>query len=152
MCCRTYRALHFKKDMQVITDKTPLHSVYVVDEEGISKIFEELKRVLASQADCHTTLIYFSPENKFIFHRELGILQNRYPTQFMLCPVSENVIDASATFQELLEAAINSNTKDRLIFIVSGDEELIDIASNHLWFLGIPKNQIKIYFLGQVKN
>jgi len=138
--------------MQVITDKRSLHSVYVVDEDGISKIFEELKQVLASQADCHTTLIYFSHENKFIFQRELEILQNRYPTQFMMYAVRENVIDASTTLQELLEAAINSNTKDRLIFIVSGDEELIDIASNHLWFLGIPKNKIKIYFLGQVRN
>ena len=138
--------------MQTITEKGSLHSVYVVDEEGISKIFEELKKVLASQTDFHTTLIYFSPDNKFIFHRELEILQNRYPTQFIVYPVRENVIDASTTLQELLEAAINSNTKDRLIFIVSGDEELIDVASNHLWFLGIPKNQIKIYYLGQTGN
>jgi hypothetical protein len=133
--------------MQAITDKTSLHSVYVVDEEGMEKIFEELKQVLTSQPDSHTTLIYLSSENNFIFDNELEILQKRYPTQFILYPVREKVIDVSTTLQELLEAVINSNTKDRLIFILSGDEELIYIVSNQLWFLGICKNQIKIYCL-----
>ena len=133
--------------MQAVSDKRSLHSVYVVDEEGMSKLFEELKQVLASQADHHTTLIYVSPENNFIFNRELEILQKRYPTQFILYPVREEVIDASTTLQELLEAIINSNTKDRLLFIASGNEELIYIVSKQLWFLGVCKNQIKIYFL-----
>jgi len=133
--------------MQTITDKTSLHSVYIVDEEGISKLFTELKQTLASEADYDTTLIYFSPENEFVFRRELEILQKRYPTKFILFPVGENVIDASTTLRELLEAASNSNTKDKLIFILSGDEELIDIVSSQLWFLGIHKNQIEAYFL-----
>jgi hypothetical protein len=131
--------------MQAIIDNTSLHSVYVVDEEGISKMFTELKQVLVSQADCHTTLIYFSPENKFIFYPELEILRKRYPTQFILYPVRENVNEVSTTLQEFLEAIINSNTKYRLIFVLSGDEELIHIVSNQLWFLGISKNQIKIH-------
>ena len=131
--------------MQAIIDNTSLHSVYVVDEEGISKMFTELKQVLASQADCHTTLIYFSPENKFIFYPELEILRKRYPTQFILYPVREKVNEVSTTLQEFLEAIINSNTKYRLIFVLSGDEELIHIVSNQLWFLGISKNQIKIH-------
>jgi hypothetical protein len=59
--------------------------------------------------------------------------------------VREKVNDASTSLQEFLEAVINSNTKHRLIFILSGDEELTDIVSNQLWFLGISKNQIKIY-------
>ena len=133
--------------MQAITDKTSLHSVYVVDEEGVSNIFRELKEILASQPNYHATLIYSSPENSFIFDRELQILQRRYPTQFILYPVRQKVSDASTTLQELLEAIINSNTKHRLIFILSGDEELIYIASNQLWFLNISKDQIKIYFL-----
>jgi len=133
--------------MQAITDKTSLHSVYIVDEEGISKIFTELKHMLTSHADNHTTLIYFSPENNFLFGRELEILQKRYPSQLVLYPVREKVIDASTLLQELLEAVINSNTKHRLIFILSGDEELIYIVSNQLWFLGISKDQIKIYVL-----
>ena len=131
--------------MQAIIDKTSLHSVYVVDEEGMSKIFADLKQMLVLQH--HATLIYFSSKDNFIFDRELEILQKRYPSQFILYPVREKVIDASTTLQELLEAVINSNTKDRLIFILSGDEELIHIVSNQLWFLGICKNQIKIYFL-----
>ena len=133
--------------MQALTDKTSLHSVYVVDEEGISNIFTELKEILASQIDNHTTLIYISPENSFIFDRELEILQKRYPTQLVLHPVREKVMDASTRLQELLEAVINSNTKVRLIFILSGDEELIHIVSDRLWFLGISKNQIKVYLL-----
>ena len=133
--------------MQAMIDNTSLHSVYIVDEEGMSKIFTEFKQMLASQGDNHTTLIYISPENNFIFNKELEILQKRYPTQFILYPAREKVIDTSTKLQELLEAVINSNTKDRLIFILSGDEELTDIVSNQLWFLGICKNQIKIYFL-----
>ena len=133
--------------MQAITDKTSLHSVYIVDEEGISEVFKEIKHMLVSQAGNHTTLIYFSPENNFIFDRELEILLKRYPAQFILYPARGKVIDASTTLQELLEAVINSNTKDRLIFILSGDEELIYTVSNQLWFLGIPKDQIKIYCL-----
>jgi hypothetical protein len=93
------------------------------------------------------TLIYFSSERNFIFERELDILQKRYPSQFIWNAVREKVIAASTTLQELLEAVINSNTKDRMIFILSGDEELIYIVSNQLWFLGICKNQIKIYCL-----
>ena len=138
--------------MQAITDKNSLHSVYIVGEEGISKIFTELKHMLASYADNHTTLVYFSPENDFIFARELEILQKRYPTQLALYPVREKVIDASTLLQELLEAIINSNTKQRLVFILSGDEELIYIVSNQLWFLNISKDQIKIYVVGQMRN
>jgi hypothetical protein len=130
--------------MQAITDKTSLHSVYVLDEEGISNIFTELKEMLALQADCHTTLIYFFGDANAVYERELEILQKRYPTQLILCPLRGKVIDASPTLQELLEAVINSNTKHRLLFILSGDEELIYIASNQLWFLGISKNQIQI--------
>src|SRR6476620_3037719 len=123
--------------MQAMIDSTSLHSVYIVDEDGMSKIFADLKQTLVSQQDA--TLIYFSSENNFIFDRELEILQKRYPTQFILYPVQEKVIDASTTLQEVLEAVINSNTKDMLIFIPAGDEELIYIASNQLWFLGIYK-------------
>ena len=133
--------------MQAITDKTSLHSIYVVDEEGVSNIFRELKEILASQPNYHATLIYSSPENSFIFDSELQILQRRYPTQFILYPVRQKVSDASTTLQELLEAIINSNTKDMLTYILSGDEELLHIVSNRLWFLDICKSQIKIYFL-----
>lgn len=132
--------------MQAITDKTSLHSVYVVDEEGMGKIFSELKRILASQGDYHTTLVYFSPETNFIFDRELEILQKRYPTLLILYPLGDKIVDASTALQELLEAVINSNTKHRLTFILSGNNELIHIVSNQLWFLGISKNQSKTIF------
>jgi len=128
--------------MQAMIDNTSLHSVYIVDEDGMSKIFADLKQTLVLQNDA--TLIYFSSESNFIFERELEILQKRYPSQFILYGMREKLIEASTTLQELLEAVINSNTKDRLIFIPAGDEELIYIASNQLWFLGIYKNQIKI--------
>jgi hypothetical protein len=128
--------------MQAMIDNTSLHSVYIVDEDGMSKIFADLKQTLVLQNDA--TLIYFSSERNFIFERELDILQKRYPSQFIWNGVREKVIAASTTLQELLEAVINSNTKDRMIFILSGDEELIYIVSNQLWFLGICKNQIKI--------
>jgi ferredoxin-NADP reductase len=134
--------------MQAMIDKTALHSVYIIDEEGIISIFEELKEMLALQPESHTTLIYCSAKNNAIFDKELEILQKRYPTRLILYPVREKVIDISASLQELLEAVINSNTKYRQIFILSGNEELIYIASNHLWFLGISKNQIQVRFLG----
>src|SRR5687767_14187366 len=64
---------------------------------------------VASQADNHTTLIYFSPENNLIFTENLRY-GKRYPTQFILYPVRKKVIDASTT------PVINSNTKDRADF------------------------------------
>ena len=129
--------------MQTIIDKTSLHFVYVVDEAGMSRIFTDLKQKLVLQH--HVTLIYFSPKDNFIFKRELEILQKRYPSQIIVYKKGEELIDASTSVQELLEAVINSNTKDNLIFILSQDEELIHIVSNRLWFLGICKNQIQIY-------
>jgi len=129
--------------MQVTIDRTSLHFVYVVDEEGMSRIFGDFKQKLVLQH--HVTLIYFSPKNNFIFDRELEILQRRYPSQIILRQMKEKLIDASASIQELLEAVINSNTKDNLIFMLCGDDELIHIVSNRLWFLGICKNQIQIY-------
>ena len=124
-------------------DNTSLHSVYIVDEDGMSKIFADLKQTLVLQNDA--TLIYFSSESNFIFERELEILQKRYPSQIIVYKKGEELIDASTSIQELLEAVINSNTKDNLIFILSQDEELIHIVSTRLWFLGINKNQIQIY-------
>jgi len=124
-------------------DKISLHFVYVVNEEGMSSIFEEFKQKLVFQH--HASLIYFSSNDNFIFSKELDILQKRYPTQFILYKIREELVDASTSVQELLEAVINSNTKDKLLFILSHDEELIHIVSDRLWFLGICKNQIEIY-------
>ena len=129
--------------MQATIDKTSLHFVYVVDEEGMSRIFADFKQKLVLQH--HATLIYFSPEDNFIFKRELEILQRRYSSQIILHQMGEKLIDGSTSIQELLEVVINSNTKDNLIFILSGDEELGHIVSNRLWFLGIRKNQIQMY-------
>jgi hypothetical protein len=127
--------------MQPAIDKFSLHLVYVVDEEGMTIIFSDLKEKLVMQH--HVTLIYFSPKNNFIFNRELEILQKRYPSQIILHQMREKFIDASISIQELLEAVINSNTKDNLLFILSHDDELIHIVSNRLWFLGICENQIQ---------
>ena len=129
--------------MQATIDKTSLHFVYVVDEEGMNRIFTDFKQKLVLQH--HATLICFSHNDNFIFNRELEMLQKRYPSQFILYQMRENLFNASASIQELLEAVINSNTKDNLIFMLCGDDELIHIVSNRLWFLGISKNQIQIY-------
>jgi len=125
-----------------MVDETSLHAVYIVNEDGMRKIFADLKETLVSQND--VTLIYFSSENNFIFDRELTILQQRHLSQFILYKLKERLIDASSSLQELLEAIINSNTKDKLIFTVSGDEELIHIVTHRLWFLDVSKDQIKV--------
>jgi hypothetical protein len=52
----------------------------------------------------------------------------------------EELIDASASIQELLEAVINSNTKDNLIFILSQDEGLIHIVSTGFGFGYLQKS------------
>jgi hypothetical protein len=123
-------------------EKTSFHFVYVVNEEGMSSIFEDFKQKLVFPH--HATLIYFSSNDSFIFSKELDILQKRYPTQFILYKMSEELVDASTSVQELLEAVINSNTKDKLLFILWHNDELIHVVSNRLWFLGVCKNQIKI--------
>lgn len=127
--------------MQATINKTSLHSAFVVDEAGISTIFADLKQTLVLQH--HATLIYLCSGNNFIFESELEILQKRHPSQFILFLIREK--RGYGSLQELLEAIINSNTKDNLVFILSGNEEHIHIASNQLYFLGIGKNEIKIY-------
>ena len=104
------------------------------------------KIIYASLASNQTTLIYFSPENNFIFGRELkycksGILLNSYCIR-----CGKKLLMLQTTLQEIWEAVINSNTKDKLIFILSGDEELIYIVSNQLWFWGICKIKSKSIF------
>jgi hypothetical protein len=121
--------------------------VYVVDEAGMREIFIELKQMLVSQPDTHTTLVYCSAEDNFIFSKELDILQKRFPAQLIVYLVKRNPVDASTLLQEFLEAIINANTSVDLLFVLSGDEELIHVVSDRLWFLGIHNQQIKIWFL-----
>ena len=123
-----------------MVNEKSLHAVYIVNEDGLNKVFTDIKETLASQNDA--TLIYFSAENDFVYSRELNILRKRYPSQFVIYKIRESVLDKPSSFQELLEAIINANTKEKLIFVLSGDEELNHIVSNCLWFLSIDKNQI----------
>ena len=125
-----------------MTDNNSLHFVYIVNEDGMSRAFVELKQKLAQQH--HATLIYLSSNDSFVFNRELEILEKRFPAQFVMYQLKEMLPDCSASVQELLEAVINSNTRDNLIFILSQNEELIHTVSNRLWFLGISKTQIQI--------
>jgi len=85
---------------------------------------------LASQADNQTTPINVSPENDFIFGRELEILQEDIPLNSFCIRRGKKLLMFQQQFKKILEAIINSNTKDRLIFILSEDEELICIVSN----------------------
>lgn len=128
--------------MQTKFDKTSFHFVYVVDEEGMNRIFADFKQKLAFQHD--VTLIRVAAANNFTFNKELEILQKRYSSQLMLYTMIVEVVNGSALIQEVIEAVINSNTKDKMIFIMSQDEELIHVVSNVLWFLGISKDQIRI--------
>lgn len=124
-----------------MTDNNSLHFVYVVNEDGMSRAFTALKQKLAHQH--HATLIYLSSNVSFVFNRELEILEKRFPAQFVMYQLKESLPDCSASVQELLEAVINSNTKENLIFILTQNEELIYTVSDRLWFLGICKNQIQ---------
>jgi hypothetical protein len=101
---------------------------------------------LASQADNQTTLKYFSPENNFIFGRELEILQKRYPTPFILYPGREKVIDASTTLQEILEVVINSNTKDRLILFCQEMKNLFISSQTSFGFWVSAKSNQNLFF------
>jgi NAD(P)H-flavin reductase len=125
-------------------DEKSLHVVYVVDEKGKPKILAHLKQAIDPLH--HTTLIYLYSKDDFIFDRELDLLQKRHPIQFLLNPVKEKMGDVATALQELLKAVINSNTKDKLIFILSADDEVVFNASHTLWLSGIEEKQIKIHF------
>ena len=92
-------------------------------------------------------LIYLYSKDDFIFEREIDMLQKCYPIQFMLNVVNEKISDVATPLRELLKAAINSNTKDKLIFILSADDEVVYNASHTLYLSGIEEKQIKIHFL-----
>jgi ferredoxin-NADP reductase len=123
-----------------------VHYVYLGDKEGMGEIFVKLKKVLASQPDTLVTLIYCSAEDNLIFSFELEILQKRYPSRLLVYHLKNSPIDAAAMLQELLEALINTDTSDNLMFILSGDEEFVHVVTDRLWFLGISKQQIKLLF------
>jgi ferredoxin-NADP reductase len=123
-----------------------VHYVYAVDKKGMSDIFIRLKNVLASQPDTLATLIYCSAEDSFIFSKELEVLQKRYPSRLLVYLLNSSPIGAAAMLQEVLESLINADTSDDLLFILSGDEEFINVVTDRLWFLGIGKQQINLLF------
>lgn len=90
----------------------------------------------------HISLVYLSTDTVFTFRRELQVLQQHYPSQFLIFFENNNPEIAYNEFQETLEVIINSNTMPEIDFILSGDEELINQAENALYILDIDKKSI----------
>jgi len=123
---------------------TCIHTVFITDEKGISLVFNELKSKLADHPTDFLTLIYTTNQDEKLplFKAELTSLEKRFSHQLEIHYTS--YVPSTSTnkpiFQETLEVVINSNLSDKMLFQVFGDEELIELAIELLWFLGIREN------------
>lgn len=114
------------------------HSVFVADDEGIDigfpKIVELLKHAPAS--NMHISLLYISKSVDFIFRGELKVLTKRFPTT--LITYFNRTLQ-----QEIIETIINTNTKSKMEFFLSVNEELQVKILDKLRFLNIDNENIR---------
>ena len=124
-----------------------LHLVFITDEKGIQKTFNLLKKRLSESTNNFLTLIYCIPkmQNHPLYNDELKILESRFSQQlkvFYISKETNSVCKNIIAGLTVLEIIINSNVKAVMKFLINGKEELIEVMSEQLYFLGIEKNQI----------
>lgn len=116
------------------------HRVFVADNGGIDIGFPEIVELLKydPSSDMHISLLYISQSANFVFRRELKVLTKRFPTAFI-------TYYNRTLQQEIIEMIINTNTKPKIEFFLSVNEELQVMILDKLRFLNIDIENI--YFL-----
>jgi ferredoxin-NADP reductase len=123
------------------------HFVFITGERGINDAFELIKSKLRNEPDSCLTLIYFYSAylSQPLFKAELENLEKRFPskliTHFLSCR-NEHLPEYLESHQQILEIVINSNTFSTMLFMIQGNEEMINSFSDRLHFLGIKSNHI----------
>lgn len=125
------------------------HLVIVTDDYAVPLAISFLKSKLSENVDNCLTLIY-SVTQQFqqpLFKSELEGLERRFSHQLLVYYLFMD--ESFMTYyteksQQTFEVVINSNIRRFMEFIVFGKEELVELASVQLRFLGIKEDQISI--------
>lgn len=115
------------------------HIVFIADNEGIDIGFPEIVKLLKYEppTNMHISLLYISESADFIFRNELKVLTKRFPTTL--------ITYYSCTLQqETIEMIINTNTKPKIEFFLSVNEELQATIFNKLRFLSMNIEDIHV--------
>jgi len=115
------------------------HIVFIADNEGINIGFPEIVDLLKYEppTNIHISLLYISESADFIFRNELKVLTRRFPTTFI-------TYYNQALQQETIEMIINTNTKPKIEFFLSVNEELQVTIFDKLRFLSINIEDIHV--------
>lgn len=115
------------------------HIVFIADNEGIDIGFPEIVKLLKYEppTNMHISLLYISESADFIFRNELKVLTKRFPTTLI-------TYYSSTLQQETIEMIINTNTKPKIEFFLSVNEELQATIFNKLRFLSINIEDIHV--------
>ncbi len=130
--------------MKKPTSENSFHHVYIADDNGMPEIFPIIRSRVSEKADQHISLIYYSENNRYTFRRELEVLRQHHPAQFLI--FYENLIPDRAPdmIQETIEVILNANTMSCMDFTLAGDLELLEEMKDKLLFLGIEKKEIHL--------
>jgi ferredoxin-NADP reductase len=124
--------------------KASKHSVFISDDIGMASIFPKIKSTLSNQTIEHTTVLYYSSRESFLFTSELNILSKHFPGTFIV--FFRKMANDRTYIQEDLEPIVNANTADEMNFIVSGGKEFIDLVEEILRFLDAKNVEIQEQF------
>ena len=113
------------------------HRVFIADNEGIDIGFPEILELLKYEppSNMHISLLYISKSADFIFRRELKVLTKRFPTTFI-------TYYNRTLQQEIIEMIVNTNTKPKIDFFLTVNEELQVVILDKLRFLNIDIENI----------
>ena len=116
-----------------------IHFVIMCDEAGIFNAFNFVKdRLAVGRGIAFLTLIYTVSDNTPhpLFEQELSILEKRFSHDLIVLILK---IDNTKNYfnQEVIEAAINSNTLLVMKFSIFGTAEFVNYASEVLKFLDV---------------
>jgi hypothetical protein len=133
--------------IQQSREATNNHFAFITDDCGIHTAFELIKFKLRNECDSFLSLIYSvnGPFSHPLFVAELESLGRRYYSQLITYYEYSGGMENpgnSDINQQLLEIIINSNTCEKLQFLVLGQEDLVIRVTGRLLFLGIQPNQI----------
>nr|WP_319397463.1 hypothetical protein [uncultured Carboxylicivirga sp.] len=128
-----------------------VHYVFIADENGLEKYFNELKKKLRLKLPM-VSLIYFheNDSDDSLFTKELKAFRKRFQQQFSLhfIKYSKTIPEDSASqIQRLIELEINCSLRKRIQFRFYGSSELAHIVSEKIELLQGNENNIKSHII-----
>lgn len=103
-------------------------------------LYPEILNLLKNEQahDNHISLLCLSTNEFFVFKEQINVLVSRFPS-LLIAYFKES------PKQEYLEIILNTNTKKRIKFHLSINEEWQEDITAQLLFLGIKRSEISFY-------